>query len=220
MCSSDLQKSSVFCKSAYQGCKSAYRSCKSPLGLVLVPGSLLLTLYVVRRCQRCRSGETKQPQPLRPVARSAVDNAAARGRRGQRCALIPDRPPPAHALPTAPLHRGARPPEPPAALRTAQLFKNSLEQPNSRTALRGFALPPSLVGRQQGPGARERARGRSPGGPGGRHAPPRKERPRRGPRRPASEARSPPKDGRRGAGRPPPGGYLCPKGRTTLRSNV
>nr|CRY95517.1 hypothetical protein [uncultured prokaryote] len=117
------------------------------------------------RAERLR--RAKQPRPLRPVARSAVDNAAARGRRGQRCALTPDRPPPAHALPTAPLHRGARPPEPPAALRTAQLFKNSLEQPNSRTALRGFALPPSLVGRQQGPGARERARGRSPGGPGG-----------------------------------------------------
>ena len=42
---------------------------------------------------------------------------AARGpfRRGQRCALTTDRPPSANALPTAPLHWGARPPEPPAA---------------------------------------------------------------------------------------------------------
>ena len=163
--------------------------------------------------------------PLRPVARCAVDNAAARGRRGQRCALTPDRPPPAHALPTAPLHRGARPPEPPAALRTAQLLKIPLKQPNSPPAfgLRGFALP-FPTGRQMGGGSRVGRPGHAGGGParpkGAGGIFPRRGAALGGGRDAASEARSPPKDGRRGAGRPPPGGYLCPKGRTTLRSNV
>ena len=162
---------------------------------------------------------------LCPVARSAVDNAAARGRRGQRCALTPDRPPPAHALPTAPLHRGARPPEPPAALRTAQLLKIPLKQPNSPPAfgLRGFALP-FPTGRQMGGGSRVGRPGHAGGGParpkGAGGIFPRRGAALGGGRDAASEARSPPKDGRRGAGRPPPGGYLCPKGRTTLRSNV
>lgn len=120
--------------------------------------------------------------------------------------LHPDRPPSINGLTTAPLHRGARPPGPPAVHPHSPPFKkNSLEQPNSRTALRGFALPLHWSAGSRGP-----VRGSAPGGAaqGGRGAArtTRKERPRRGPRRPASEARSPPKDGRRGAGRPPPGG--------------
>jgi hypothetical protein len=99
----------------------------------MIPRKILKPPWNPRQCwvsvetQKTRS--LRSLSRLRPVARSTVDNAAARVRRGQRCALTPDRPPPAHALPTAPLHRGARPPEPPAVLRTAQFFKNSLEQP-------------------------------------------------------------------------------------------
>ena len=127
--------------------------------------------------------------------------------------------------PTGPDHRrparGLSPPTPPGRPKGRRLFEISPEarKPSGPAALRAALAPPA--GRQAAGARRAGARqGAQPRGAGGRHAPPRKERPRRGPRRPASEARSPPKDGRRGGGCPPPGGYLCPKGRTTLRSNV
>ena len=96
---------------------------------------------------------------LCPVARSAVDNAAARGRRGQRCALPTDRPPPADALPTAPLHRGARPPEPPAALRAAQLFEIS-QKPENRQGLGVGHGQPQAVAHPR----HRRTRARNPSG--------------------------------------------------------
>ena len=150
-----------------------------------VLGPLLLTLYVVRRVRN-----NKQPQPLRPVARSAVDNAAARGRRGQRCALTPDRPPPAHALPTAPLHRG-RPGTPPC-IRTAHL--NSPKPKTARELGVGHGQPQAVAHPATGApvpeplrlgdeaagarcaGARQGAQPRGRG-----RAAPRQGRPRRGP---------------------------------------
>ena len=130
--------------------------------------------------------------------------------------------------PTGPDHRrparGLSPPTPPGRPKGRRLFEIS---PEARTALRPSACAlrlPFPSGRQMGGGSRV---GRSGHAGGGQARPkgaggifPRRGAALGGGRDAASEARSPPKDGRRGAGRPPPGGYLCPKGRTTLRSNV
>ena len=84
------------------------------------------------------------------------------------------------------------------------------QTPPRFAALRA-ALAPLLVGRQRAP-VRVSAQGAQPGGSGGRSAP-RRGAALGGGRDAASEARSPPKDGRRGGhGRPPLGGYLPRRG--------
>ena len=112
--------------------------------------------------------------------------------------------------PTGPDHRrparGLSPPTPPGRPKGRRLFEISPEarKPSGPAALRAALAPPRWSAGSRGPWPGGH-RGRSPGGPGG-GTPRRRGAALGGGRDAASEARSPPKDGRRGAGRPPPGG--------------
>ena len=180
-----------------------------------VLGPLLLTLYVVRRVRNSQTASTAAP--------------CGPFRRGQRCGpwtagttLRVDPWPPTARTRVA--HRstapGGTPPGTPRRASARPTFlKISPECGNPPAfGLRAALAPPRWSAGSRGPWPGGH-RGRSPGGPGG-GTPRRRGAALGGGRDAASEARSPPEDGRRGAGRPPPGGYLCPKGRTTLRSNV
>ena len=68
---------------------------------------------------------------------------------GHSLRLHPGRPPPINGLTTAPLTRGARPPEPPAALRTAHVFINFRTARNSPPAC-ALRLPFPLVTLREG----------------------------------------------------------------------
>ena len=179
-----------------------------------VLGPLLLTLYVVRRVRNSQTASTAAPcGPFRrgqPYGPWTAGTACG-------CTLTAHRPftacPPLHCT------GGHAPRNPPPCIRTAHLFEISPECGNPPAfGLRGFALRLHWSAGSRGPWPGGH-RGRSPGGPGG-GTPRRRGAALGGGRDAASEARSPPKDGRRGDRRPPLGGYLCPKGRTTLRSNV
>ena len=113
----------------------------------------------------------------------------------------------AHRRPTT----GGTPPEPPAALRAAQLFEIS-QKPENRHRRTRARNPLRLGDRGSRGPVREGAPGGAALGVWG-CKPPAWERPRRGGDR-ASEAR------RGGPWTPPFGGLFTPKGRTTLRSNV
>ena len=168
---------------------------RSLLGLARVCGSLLLTLYVVRALWPVPPWTSLWP----------VDG-------GHSLRLHPDRPPAIYGLPTAPLTRGARPPNPPAVPRSAQPLKFSRARKNRQGLGVGHGQPQAVAHprhlrtRARNPsgwvteavGARcaKAHQGAQPRGSGG--VPPHaEERPRRGPEA-ASAARSPPKDGRRG----------------------
>ena len=112
--------------------------------------------------------------------------------------------------PTGPDHRrparGLSPPTPPGRPKGRRLFEISPEarKPSGPAALRAALAPPA--GRQAAGARRAGARqGAQPRGAGGRH-PPRARSALGGGRDAASDARSPPKDGRRGDSRPPLGG--------------
>ena len=146
-------------------------------------------------------GPFRRGQPGSPV--DGVDNAA-------RCPLTAHRLNPVDHPSTA---WGGTPPQTPprfAALRGLFEISPEARKPSGPAALRA-ALAPLLVGRQRAP-VRVSAQGAQPGGSGGRSAP-RRGAALGGGRDAASEARSPPKDGRRGGhGRPPLGGYLPRRG--------
>ena len=155
--------------------------------------------------------------PLRPVARCAVDNAAARGRRGQRCALTPDRPPPAHALPTAPLHRGGTPPGTPRRASARHTFLKISPEARKPSGLRPARLRLALPHWSADGWGEPRRPSRPCGGracppQGGRgNLPPPWSRPRRRAGRRKRSAQ--PTEGWAKGGRSPPsGGLFMPEG--------
>ena len=131
-----------------------------------------------------------------PVARSPVDNLAQSVDGGHsRKRLHPGRPPPGPGCPPSP-YNGGHAPRTPRSASHCPPFEFPPKPENRQGLGVGHGQPQAVahprhrrtrarnpsgwVTRQQGPGARRRARGRSPGGPGG--VPPHaKERPRRGP---------------------------------------
>ena len=101
---------------------------RSHLGLARVCGPLLLTLYVVRALWPVPPWTSLWP----------VDG-------GHSLRLHPDRPPAIYGLPTAPLHRGARPPEPPAAHPHGPPFEFLLKPENRQGLGVGHGQPQAVA---------------------------------------------------------------------------